>query len=326
MNDKELPCTAASLSNAQFSADSYSQYANVVEFIHSVNTHQVTSLSENGLEQCLGLDEFELRDILNAWAGISPEQVLEALSKSYAKQKIERFASSNDTTNQKLKPNNSNAVVSDVLDVNHNIANPNIKCITPQEYKAIGDKLVISYAAISSPFGRCFIANSNQGVCKLAFFDKEEELETIKAELHQDWSLSVIHEDQKNVAQIITTLFQNIESIRVQQHQINSPTKLILPPVRLLLSEPLLLKGTTFQMQVWQSLLRIGLGCLCSYSQLAELSGKISSVRAVASAVAGNPIAYLIPCHRVIRKGGEINQYRWGSIRKQALVAYESLL
>jgi AraC family transcriptional regulator of adaptative response/methylated-DNA-[protein]-cysteine methyltransferase len=176
--------------------------------------------------------------------------------------------------------------------------------MTPGEYKLLSMGLTINYGIFHSPFGLCLIATTQRGICKLAFFDTQDEQQQLKQELHSEWSNTLIIQDQDHVKPLFVEIFE-------KQDQSSNSLKL-------------LLKGSPFQLKVWGALLTIPKGHLTSYQQVSNVIGKPSACRAVASAIAKNSIAYLIPCHRVIKKNGDFGQYRWGDVRKKKLIAREA--
>lgn len=176
--------------------------------------------------------------------------------------------------------------------------------ITPQDYSKTGSAIAIEYGWHDSPFGMCFIAGSNNRICKLAFFNDETQKEFLLNELRRQWHLSELSLNQDIAKQWIEAIFNH-------NQQATKP------------SFKLLLKGTDFQRSVWEVMLGIPKGCFSSYSDLAAQVGKPKAVRAAASATKNNPIGYLVPCHRIVLKSGAINKYRWGIERKQAMLLRE---
>ncbi len=159
-------------------------------------------------------------------------------------------------------------------------------------------ELNIIYGMHSTPFGECLIGLTERGICSLYFGERAEMLK----ELQSDWPQAIVQEDSKPIQSIAEKLF--------------------LPN-----SVPLLkldLQGTDFQKKVWQALLAIPFGKRVSYESVAHSIGMPKATRAVASAIAKNPISYIIPCHRVVRKNGEIHNYRWGRERKKAILDWEA--
>lgn len=175
--------------------------------------------------------------------------------------------------------------------------------ITHTQYKNASNDLIIEYGCCSSPFGGCFLAVSKQGICTLAFFDTTLEENAIENEFHHEWYLS--------------TRIKNETHIQILSEKIFTPKKDWKKPLRLLL------KGSPFQLNVWETLLSLPENALQSYQEIAIQAKKPKAVRAVASAIAKNNIAYLIPCHRIIRKDGSIGQYRWNKHRKQTLIDWD---
>lgn len=161
---------------------------------------------------------------------------------------------------------------------------------------------VLYYGISESPFGYCLIASSQRGICHLAFFDSMDEQQTLIAAFLSEWKNATCIRDDAKANQVVAEVF-------------NSDNDIIL-----------LLKGTPFQRSVWQALLAIPKGQLVSYQSIADRIQKPSVVRAVASAIARNRVAYLIPCHRVIRKSGDVGGYRWGKRRKEVLITSELLM
>ncbi len=166
--------------------------------------------------------------------------------------------------------------------------------------------LTLRYGTYATPFGECFLAMEGREICFLSFIDRGE-WQSHRDELARSWPQARISvDDGESGRQMAAQIFT--QSGGADFH----------PPLHLLL------QGTSFQIQVWQALLAIHRGTLVSYQDLAVCIGRPAACRAVASAVAANPVAYLIPCHRVISKSGEIYQYRWGKSRKKAMVGWEA--
>jgi AraC family transcriptional regulator of adaptative response/methylated-DNA-[protein]-cysteine methyltransferase len=183
----------------------------------------------------------------------------------------------------------------------------NIEGMTPHQYKKKGGDVLIFYGFFDSPFGRSLIAVTENGkVCFLAFEDTAvpDGVSPALQALRETWPLSHLHCEPERVRPVVERVFPTKEDSGA--------------------GIEVLLKGTDFQIKVWEALLKIPAGAVTDYHTIAELIGRPSSVRAAASAIARNPVSYLIPCHRVIRKEGKINQYRWGSTQKAALIGWEA--
>jgi O-6-methylguanine DNA methyltransferase len=169
--------------------------------------------------------------------------------------------------------------------------------VMPQD-KYEDKKLEIMYGFHPTPFGTCLIAVTLKGVCHLSFMD--EATPAAVDSLTKEWPNANLVQDQAATAELIQRIFH--------------PKPIV----------SLHLKGTEFQTQVWKILATLPYGKTISYEAVAHLLGKPKAVRAVANAIARNSVAYLIPCHRVIRKSGALHKYRWGAERKKALLEYES--
>jgi AraC family transcriptional regulator, regulatory protein of adaptative response / methylated-DNA-[protein]-cysteine methyltransferase len=174
------------------------------------------------------------------------------------------------------------------------------EAVTPGEYARYGEGVAIRWGVHETPFGRCLIGLTSRGVCALRFFDGRS-AEAPLAELRREWRLARIERDDAGTADAAESVFGQARG----------------QPLRLFL------KGTNFQLKVWEGLLRIPEGAVLSYGDLAARLGMGGSSRAVAGAVGANPVAYLVPCHRVIRASGALGGYRWGLERKAAILARE---
>ena len=179
----------------------------------------------------------------------------------------------------------------------------NTEAVSPGEYKSRGEGVTIRYGIHPTPFGKCLIATTERGICHLGFVQASEG-DAID-NLVKDWEHATMIEDHKSTAHLIKPIFD----LKYSVHR----------------SEPLRvhLRGTNFQIKVWEALLQIPAGTVTTYEGIAERIGKPGATRAVGTAIGHNPIAVLIPCHRVIRKVGDFGNYRYGSLRKKALLVRE---
>ena len=169
--------------------------------------------------------------------------------------------------------------------------------VTPGEARAFGAGLRIRYGAHATALGAAFIGLTERGICHLRFIDESADP---LAELREEWPEATLVADPAAAREALDALARPRAPMR------------------------LWLKGTNFQIKVWEALLRVPEGELVSYGRLAAAAGMPTAVRAVASAVAANPVAWLVPCHRVIRSSGVLGQYRWGPERKAALIGWEA--
>ena len=177
-----------------------------------------------------------------------------------------------------------------------------IEGMTPGKYKNGGESLSINYSFEDSPFGEIIVASTSRGICHLAFVNSRAEALTALGDRVPEGSPITMPGDpiQQNALSVFSQDWSRLSDIKLH------------------------VKGTPFQLKVWDALLRIPPGRLATYSSLSEKIGNPRASRAVGSAVAGNPIAFLIPCHRVILSTGETGQYHWGSTRKTALIGWEA--
>jgi AraC family transcriptional regulator of adaptative response/methylated-DNA-[protein]-cysteine methyltransferase len=177
----------------------------------------------------------------------------------------------------------------------------NIEGMTPGEYKNGGENLSIHYSYAESPFGNILVASTLKGICHMAFANDEQQ------------AFSALQKNFPNAQykQVVDLIQQN--ALYIFTHDWNSLGKIKLH-----------LKGTAFQIKVWETLLKIPLGQLSTYGNIAEQVQSPKASRAVGSAIASNPVAFLIPCHRVIRSTGNFGHYHWGPNRKTALIGWEA--
>jgi AraC family transcriptional regulator, regulatory protein of adaptative response / methylated-DNA-[protein]-cysteine methyltransferase len=238
----------------------------------------------------VGVSPPYLQRVFRRWAGVSPKTLLRLLTVEHAKRLLGESRSILDAAYE------SGLSGSGRLH-DHFVT---LEAITPGEYKNGGAGVEIACGLSNSPFGPCFLAVTARGVCRLAFLGDssgEDEL----AALRSAWPQSSIREDRRAAAEMGRRIFSSGS-----------------PPI------PLLAKGTNFQVQVWRALLEIPEGAAATYQDIAAVIGRPTASRAVGQAVGDNPIAYLIPCHRVLRQSGDLGGYRWGTTRKTALLAWEA--
>ncbi|MGE5161259.1 MAG: methylated-DNA--[protein]-cysteine S-methyltransferase [Betaproteobacteria bacterium] len=246
-----------------------------------------TDASLATLSRRLGVSEFHLQRVFGEWAGVSPKRFMQFISKERA---LAALRSENDVLSATLAAGlSSPGRLHDLM----------VACegVTPGEARALGAGLRIRHGAHPTALGTAFIGLTERGVCHLRFVDRSRDP---VAELREEWPGA--------------TLVADPAATREALEALGRPR----PPLRLWL------KGTNFQIKVWEALLRIPAGGLVSYGRLAAAAGTPTAVRAVASAVAANPVAWLVPCHRVIRSSGVLGQYRWGPERKAALIGWEA--
>jgi AraC family transcriptional regulator of adaptative response/methylated-DNA-[protein]-cysteine methyltransferase len=276
--------------NLSASAD-YMLVAQAIQYLGQ-NFQDQPSLDDLAAE--LHISPFHLQRVFSRWAGISPKRFLQFLTVGYAKSRL--------------------LAAESVLDAAYDagLSSPGrlhdlfvtLEAVTPGEYKSQGEGLEISVGRHSTPFGESLLAITGRGIVALNFLDSDNRWEDALRELHHNWPAATVTVDQDATAPWAECIFSS--------HPEGVP------------SLPVLVKGTNFQVKVWEALLRIPHGMVCTYADIARTIQNPAAVRAVGSAIGANAVAYLIPCHRVIRQGGVVSDYRWGSTRKRALIGWEA--
>jgi AraC family transcriptional regulator of adaptative response/methylated-DNA-[protein]-cysteine methyltransferase len=239
------------------------------------------------------LSEYHFQRLFTRWAGISPKRFLQYLTLEHAKRALKESRSVLDATFDAGL--SSPGRLHDLF--------VTIEAMTPGEFKQSGDGLTIQYGFHPTLFGECLLAVTERGICGLSFVPEGKRGQVLK-ELRDRWTGATLREASAVTLPFVDRLFTR-------------PAKKRRAPLQLLL------KGTNFQIKVWEALMRIPEGSVVSYEDLARSIGSPKSSRAVGSAVGKNPVAYIIPCHRVIRREGIIGNYHWGPERKKALLGWE---
>lgn len=269
----------------------YQRIASAIEYLNA-NFKDQPSLED--IAAYVHLSPFHFQRTFTEWAGVSPKKFLQFLSLEHAKRLL-----------REESPRLSDAAYQTGLSGTSRLHDlfVNIEAMTPAEYRNGGEGLQIEYSFLPSTFGHLFVAATRKGICQLAFVENE-------AQAIADLRL----------------LFPNAlcTCARAQKHA--TLADIFAPEAATPNTIRLHLKGTPFQLKVWQALLRIPTGKLSTYGQLAKEIDQPNASRAVGTAIGKNPIAFLIPCHRVIRASGVTGGYRWGPVRKQAIIGWESAL
>lgn len=229
------------------------------------------------------------------WAGITPKRFLQALTLERSKY-LMQASSSLLALSHEIGLSGSSRLHDHFVQLD---------AITPGEFKRKGQGVTINYGIHESPFGEILVATTRRGVCRAGFLDYTTEAEQM-AVLSQAWPMSVVQRNDAATRPVVAAMFGH-------------------NPLANKIPISVQVTGTNFQIAVWRALLAIPSGALISYSQLAAALGRPSASRAVANAVGANPVALIIPCHRVIRQSGALGGYRWGSPRKQLLQTWERL-
>jgi AraC family transcriptional regulator of adaptative response/methylated-DNA-[protein]-cysteine methyltransferase len=267
-------------------------YQRIEKAIRYIEDHYKTQPSLRQIAEHVGLSEYHFQRLFTRWAGISPQRFVRFLTKEYAKQQL---AASENLLEATYESGLSSPSRLHDLFVTY-------EAMTPAEFRALGQGLTIRYAVHPTPFGECLIAVTERGITDLRFLDETHTAEALIGQLITEWQQADCVYDGKGTLPYIHRMFA-ADTI--------SPM-------------PLLLRGTNFQIKVWEALLCIPAGRLVSYDTIAHAIGQPTASRAVGTAIGSNRIAYLIPCHRVLQKSGGLGGYRWGTARKQALIGWEA--
>lgn len=269
-----------------------SDYERIAEAIDYISSHVNEQPSLDDIAEHLNLSPYHFQRLFTHWAGISPKRFLQTLTVSHAKALLKESMSVMDTSNE--------LGLSSTARLHDHFVN--LEAVTPGEFKTNGEGLEISYGVHETPFGNAFVAVTERGICQFSFMDDENDAMFI-AELEKKWSAATMRESKIQLKPIITSLF----SKDIKQQPLS-----------------VYVQGTNFQINVWKALLKIPKGQLTTYGQLANSIGNPKASRAVGSAVGANPVAFLIPCHRVIRASGITGEYRWGNTRKRSMLSWET--
>jgi len=267
-------------------------YLRIEQAIAYLEENANTQPELSDVASAIGLSEYHFQRIFSRWAGISPKRFLQFLTKEGAKELLAKSENLLDTTY---------GVGLSSLGRLHDLF-VTTEAVTPGQYKSGGTGLTIRYGLHDTPFGKTLIGTTERGICHLSFINSTEG-NAIDA-LVSSWPEAKMIEDYSKTASLVEPIFDLSQRGKQPLH--------------------LHLRGTNFQLKVWEALLRIPPGAVSSYQGLAEQAGRPGASRAVGTALGRNPIAVLIPCHRVIRKLGEFGNYRYGTPRKKALLGWEA--
>jgi AraC family transcriptional regulator of adaptative response/methylated-DNA-[protein]-cysteine methyltransferase len=268
-------------------------YGRIEQAIRFIEDNRETSPGLAQLAKAAGLSEFHFQRLFSRMVGISPKRYELFLRKEAAKELL--------------------GGATNLLDASWDagLSGPGrlhdlfVTCeaVTPGEYRSRGRGLVIRWGCHPTPFGEAFIAMTDRGICALSFVTPGGR-EAALQHLRDEWTGAELREDPRGTGAVIARIFADE------------------PRARAPLS--LYLRGTNFQVKVWEALLRIPPGSVATYEQIARRVGNSRATRAVGTAVGRNPVAFVIPCHRIILKSGDIGDYHWGSPRKRMILAWEA--
>ena len=240
------------------------------------------------------LSEYHFQRVFSRWAGVTPKRFLQVLTLDRAKKIMQEKQQPFLNISYEVGLSSSSRLYDHFVQ---------IEAVTPSEYRQAGHGLIIEYGYHETPYGLAFIALTSRGICQFDFVDSINKNEPL-IRLGDQWSRAKIIEDIAKTAIIMEKLFS-------KDARDNAPISLWV-------------RGTNFQINVWRALLNIQSGHIASYTDIAKALGKPKASRAVGSAIGANPIGLIIPCHRVIRQSGDLGGYRWGEVRKHAMLAREA--
>lgn len=279
-------------------------YARIERAIRFLDAHPAASLDE--VARDAGLSPFHFHRIFSRWAGVSPKRFQQFQSVVEARRLLRAGRSVLDATY--TVGLTSSGRMHDLM--------VTVDAVTPGEYKALGAGLVIRWGVHEGPFGPFLLGVTDRGICALRFVASGGERAAL-AESKRHWPGAAWVEDLKGTAPIAARVFDGVNAVSPPTDP--SIRRSAHPPIRLLL------KGTNFQLKVWEALLRIPDGSVASYQDVAGSVCSAAAVRAAASAIGANPVLYLVPCHRVIRKTGAFGEYAGGEMRKRAMLGWETV-
>ena len=268
----------------------YARIASALGFIRE-NYRAQPKLDE--VAEHVHLSPFHFQRMFQEWAGVTPKQFLQFLSVEHAKKMLKETRASLFDTSYEVGLSGTSRL--------HDLF-VKIEGMTPGEYKNGGESLGINYSFADTPFGDVLVASTQKGVCHMAFVDcgHEGALESLRNIFPKATYTHCLDVNQQKALFVFRQDWSRLEEIRLH------------------------LKGTDFQLKVWHTLLNVPAGGLTTYADLAEKSGHQGAWRAAGTAVGKNPVAFLIPCHRVIQSSGGIGSYHWGENRKKAIIGWEA--
>ena len=270
-----------------------SDYARIAAAIAFITSQVERQPNLDEIAAHVHLSPFHFQRLFRRWAGVTPKRYLQVLTLERAKVLLQESRPLLDVADTLGLSSGSRLY-------DHFVQ---LEAVTPGEYKQRGAGLTITHAVHDTPFGRAFIALTPRGVCSFSFQDGAEPDEALIA-LGRTWPLAQLEEDLPRTQAVIDAMFDGAKT----------PDR----PISLHVS------GTNFQISVWKALLQIPPARVVSYAQVASAVGNPKAARAVGLAVGANPVAFMIPCHRVIQQNGRLGGYHWGETRKQAIHAWEA--
>jgi AraC family transcriptional regulator, regulatory protein of adaptative response / methylated-DNA-[protein]-cysteine methyltransferase len=267
----------------------FKRIAEAIEYLRQ-NFKKQPSLDE--VAEKIHVSPFHFQRLFSEWAGVSPKKFLQFLTIDHAKNILQQKGATLTDASYEAGLSGTSRL--------HDLF-INIEGMTPGEYKNGGENLSINYSFAESAFGNILVASTPKGICHLAFADDEQgALAELKQRYPNASYKQIMDLIQQNALYIFSHDWSQLDQVRLH------------------------LKGTPFQLKVWEALLKIPAGSLSTYKTIARDIGNPNALRAVGSAIGQNPIAFIIPCHRVIQASGTFGNYHWGTYRKTVMIGWEA--
>ncbi|MEL6191665.1 MAG: methylated-DNA--[protein]-cysteine S-methyltransferase [Bacteroidota bacterium] len=267
-------------------------YQRIAEAINFIKQNFKEQPSLNHIAESVHLSPYHFQRLFSEWAGVSPKKFMQYISVEYAKQLL-----------KEQQATLFDAAIETGLSGTGRLHDLfiNIEGMTPGEFKNGGEKLSINYSFAESPFGDLIVASTPKGICHMAFIENEDKaLSQLKSRFANASYKQVVDTLQQNALFIFQNDWERLDEIKLH------------------------LNATPFQLKVWEALLKIPKGQLTTYGHIAKSINSPGASRAVGTAIGSNPVAFLIPCHRVIQASGKIGGYVWGNTRKTAMIGWEA--
>ena len=283
--------SARTETNRREATDDYDVVKDVIEFL-SENWRDQPPLE--AIARRVRMEPTRLQKLFTRWAGLSPKAFLQAVTLDHARALLEQSATVLDTT---YEVGLSGPGRLHDLFVTH-------EAVTPGSYRARGEGLTIRYGFHPSPFGKALVMTTEYGLAGLAFADEGKEAAAL-ADMMGRWPRAEYVEEQAATAPLASRIFDP------RRWKPETPLRVVLI-------------GTDFEVRVWETLLKVPVGCATTYSEVARHIEKPNAARAVGAAVGKNPISFVVPCHRVLGRSGHLTGYHWGLTRKRAILGWEA--
>ena len=266
----------------------YQRIEKAIAFIRE-NFKRQPDLDE--IAEHIHLSPYHFQRLFKEWAGVSPKKFLQYISLDYAKELLRAGEVSIGEATYQTGLSGTGRL--------HDLF-VNIEGMTPGEFKNGGKNLSINYSFAESHFGKLIVASTEKGICHISFsIDGAKSVDELKTRFPNAQYREFKDKNQEQALTLFSRNWKDMDQVKLH------------------------LKGTDFQLKVWEALINIPVGSLSTYGQIAEQLNKPKASRAVGTAIGNNPVAYLIPCHRVIRGNGQFGQYHWGEDRKTAIIGWE---